>query len=178
MPDKDGGFDGRYHVTDEILDRAMRKDSRACAIALAIEAARPGLKNVSVDLATIRYTDPKSGKRYIHLTPGIAVHTLTAQDRGVPRKRWKPFYFRLPKTAAYVHEARRTNARKDRGRRLTKASRTTVEAKGGTIPREALSNAPTHKRKLSPVLEDDVPSNDRAYYMARKRQYGLRALVR
>ena len=40
-------------------------------IAEAVRAARPDVRNVAVDLGTIRWTDQKSGKRVTFRTPEL-----------------------------------------------------------------------------------------------------------
>jgi hypothetical protein len=42
------------------------------AIAEAVRAARPDVRNVVVDLGPIRWTDPKSGQRVTFDTPAVA----------------------------------------------------------------------------------------------------------
>jgi len=61
-------------------------------IAEAIKIARPGAKSISVDLATIRYTNAEKGVRYTYLTPRIAQVQLVRFDQG---KTPDPFEFQL-----------------------------------------------------------------------------------
>lgn len=72
----------KANVTQALVDRATKRDSRHCMIAEAIQAARPDYKNVTVDLATIRWTNPRTGKRYVALTPQEARVALVAFDQG------------------------------------------------------------------------------------------------
>lgn len=69
-------------LTPENLERAKQSQSHACVIADAIKQL--GYHRPSVDMATIRFTDPESGQRYTYLTPGIAQHILLAFDQGWP----------------------------------------------------------------------------------------------
>jgi hypothetical protein len=55
-------------------------------------------KNISVDIATIRFTDKKLGQRFIYLTPPIAQQSLVDFDQG---REVKPFGFEL-RTAVQV----------------------------------------------------------------------------
>src|SRR5262245_57512785 len=67
---------GLVRVTDELIETALPKNSEHCMIADAVKIAFPGAKGVSVDLATIRFSDPEKGLRYIYLTPRIAQTAL------------------------------------------------------------------------------------------------------
>jgi hypothetical protein len=76
----------KVKVTRELIERATQRDSRHCMIAEAIKAANPRYLNIAVDLQTIRYTDPRTRKRYTCLTPQTAGHALVEFDQG-PRGR-------------------------------------------------------------------------------------------
>ena len=151
-----------YEVTAELLERAVRKDSRHCLVAEAIKAAQPELRNVSVDLATIRYTDPKRGKRLVFLTPLRAQAAIISFDAGVPAERWEPFTFHLPRKAVQEHEAKQTTSRKDRARRVVKVNgaRGVPQVKGGE------------------PLPHTIGASGNGVRVGRRREYGLRALVR
>lgn len=82
----------KFTVTPELIDRATQRDSRHCMIAEAIKATRPDWQNIIVDLATIRWTNPRTGKRYICLTPEICGERLVDFDRGNPVE---PFTFNI-----------------------------------------------------------------------------------
>lgn len=82
----------RVHVTQEIIDASTRRDSSHCMIADAIKAAVPEAAYVSVDLATIRFTDLNAGCRYVYLTPRHAQSALLAFDQG---KKPEPFTVQL-----------------------------------------------------------------------------------
>jgi hypothetical protein len=69
-------------VTAPLIERATQRDSRHCMIAEAILAARPDFRHVMVDLATIRWTNPRTAKRYVALTPEKAAVALVAFDQG------------------------------------------------------------------------------------------------
>lgn len=61
-------------------------------IAEAVKAAMPHARFVSVDLQTIRWSDPKKGLRYVALTPRVAQISLVEWDQGeIP----SPFNFQL-----------------------------------------------------------------------------------
>ena len=70
-------------------------------VAEAIRAARPDVRNVAVDLGTIRWTDPKSGKRVTFVTPASVRYALTAMTRG---DRPEPFRFILGRAARVMRD--------------------------------------------------------------------------
>src|SRR5262245_30493600 len=61
-------------------------------IAEAIQQQRPEWKQILVDLQTIRWTNPRTSKRYVALTPEVAGSALVAFDRG---EQIAPFSFSL-----------------------------------------------------------------------------------
>lgn len=71
-----------FEVTAEIIEESIPKESSHCMIADALKAAMPNASYVSVDLATIRFTDRAAGRRYIYLTPRTAQQALIAFDQG------------------------------------------------------------------------------------------------
>jgi hypothetical protein len=71
-----------FQVSAEQIAKATRKDSSHCMIAEALRDAMPSAEYVSVDLATIRFTDTLAGRRYIYLTPGPAQMALIDFDQG------------------------------------------------------------------------------------------------
>ena len=87
-------------VTQDLIDGAKPEDSSHCMIAEALKVALPNAVQVSVDLATIRYSDRKRRKRYMILTPPIAQRNLLMFDQADPEL--KPFEFRLPPPAQIV----------------------------------------------------------------------------
>jgi hypothetical protein len=61
-------------------------------IAAAIRSARPEMRNIAVDLGTIRWTDPKTGRRVTFATPVVVRTALLAfADGAAPA----PFRFIL-----------------------------------------------------------------------------------
>lgn len=82
----------KVEITEELIERATQRDSRHCMIAEAIQAMRPDYRNIMVDLATIRWTNPRTRRRYVCLTPERAAAALVAFDQGRPVE---PFSVRL-----------------------------------------------------------------------------------
>src|SRR5437899_12903658 len=79
-------------VTDEDISKAKLAHSGACVNAEAIKRCLPGVKHVAVDLATIRFTETKTGDRYTFLTPRAAQLGVVQWDQGVAPQ---PFVFSL-----------------------------------------------------------------------------------
>jgi hypothetical protein len=75
-------------------------------IAEAIKEQLPDVRSVSVDIQTIRFTDPKKGIRYIYPTPRLAGMALINFDQGV-----KPEPFTVKLTNAHVLRSRGTLVR-------------------------------------------------------------------
>jgi len=72
-------------------------------IAAAVRAARPDVRNIAVDLGTIRWTDPKSGRRVTFATPVVVRDALLALAGGaVPQ----PFRFILGHATSAVRPVR------------------------------------------------------------------------
>jgi hypothetical protein len=69
-------------------------------IAEAIQAARPDVRNIAVDLGTIRWTDPKTRRRVVFDTPAVRDALLGFAGGAMPR----PFRFILERAARVVRE--------------------------------------------------------------------------
>jgi len=83
-------------ITAEIIAQSVARHSGHCFIAEAIRAAYPHFTTVTVDLATIRFSDPEKRLRYIYLTPRIVQVAIILFDRGEPPE---PFRFVLWRAA-------------------------------------------------------------------------------
>lgn len=79
-------------VTPELIEHSKTRDSSHCMIAEAVKQAYPGAAFVSVDLQTIRFSDPGKGERYTYLTPRISQVALINFDQGHAPE---PFQFQL-----------------------------------------------------------------------------------
>jgi hypothetical protein len=102
------------NVTASIIETAIPENSSHCMIADAIKAAAINKKmrigKVLVDLATIRFTDRDTGRRYTCLTPQIGQQAIVKFDRG---EKPEPFAFRLKPTLITEKAHRdRTNVHK------------------------------------------------------------------
>jgi len=79
-------------VSQKHIDDAIPADSAHCMIADGIKESLPHVKHISVDIGSIRYSDPKKGLRYTFLTPRPAQWALVQYDQGVKPE---PFNFDL-----------------------------------------------------------------------------------
>ncbi|HYW86412.1 MAG TPA: hypothetical protein VFB50_01475 [Chloroflexota bacterium] len=148
------------NVTEELIDAAIPLDSSHCMIADAIKVAVPEARSVIVDLAAIRWTNSKEGKRYIYFTPGSVQDVLLQFDNGT-----KPQPFRFVLRAP----AQVTNSGPDkikRGGRVTQGfvnvtgdSRDSSTKIGGTAPGLGpLSNMPaTPESQRGARQQADMP---------------------
>lgn len=146
-------------VTQEIIDTSAQRDSSHCMIADAVKRAVPEAKYISVDLATIRFTDVNAGVRYIYLTPRKAQQALLDFDHGD-----KPEPFTVKISGAHVLLA--GNARKGKTS-LTPApnGRDAVRNGGEAPPIGPLASGMTGR-----------PTPD--VRTGRRREFGLRAIIR
>lgn len=160
----------KVSVTQPLIERATQRDSRHCMIAEAITAARPEFQRVMVDLATIRWTNPRTGKRYIALTPEKAAVALVAFDQG---EEVEPFDLNLVPIQITS------------GRKVVE-TRAEAEAAGRKVPRKSSTRS---RRKVSvdtkgqPTIEGGVPLpagelSNVAKSGRRYRAYGRRILAK
>jgi hypothetical protein len=106
------------------------QNSSHCMIADALKAAMPTAKSIAVDLATIRFTDPKTGLRYIYLTPPRAQRALAQFDQGL---KVEPFPIRLTRPAQVIQSGRKAS-QKQQGVRAPSNDRCVPTRLGGKVP--------------------------------------------
>jgi len=163
-------------VTEEIIEQSMKKgrrDSRHCMMADALRAAYPDARAISVDLATIRFSDPKRGLRFTYMTPRIGQVELVKFDQGVKPK---PYSFQLRAPQVSRSGSNRTP------KLMTAEERRKRSAQGhrlnATLRKQGLrkdENAGTVLRRVggrTPPLQVD----DANIPFSRRRAFGLRAL--
>lgn len=158
-------------VTDTMIEQAKPRDSQHCMIADALKAAYPTAQRISVDLATIRFTDPEKGLRYTYLTPRSVQSELVKFDLG---KVTDPFQFRV-RQGQVTRSGRKGDEIKDKARQ--EAGR-----KGGAISAERLRKQSLRRShnavservggKAPPIQRDTVTKVP----FSRRRAFGLRAL--
>jgi hypothetical protein len=147
-------------VTQEIIDRSAVRDSSHCMIAEAVKAAYPTATYISVDLATIRFTDESAGFRYIYLTPQKAQAALLDFDQG---DKPAPFSFRT--RAAQIMRSGRKSGSGSRAATLQPndgSDRVPVKI-GGDLP------------PVGPLVGGRPGGGSRT---GRRRAFGLRAIIR
>jgi hypothetical protein len=71
-------------ITEENRQAAIESNSGGCLIADALK--RAGWLNPTVDMATIRVTDPETKNRLTYLTPPAGQHILLSFDQGWPEE--------------------------------------------------------------------------------------------
>ena len=69
----------------------------------AVRAARPDVRNIALDLGTIRWTDPKTGRRATFATPAVVRDALLGLADGI---RPEPFRFVLGRRARAARSIR------------------------------------------------------------------------
>jgi hypothetical protein len=84
----------RCSVTDTHIADSLQRSSSACAIAEALKQQIPNAIFVSVDLASIRWTDRVKQIRYVCLTPICAQELIVNFDQGL-REKLHPISFDL-----------------------------------------------------------------------------------
>lgn len=165
-------------VTEDIIEAAIPRDSSHCMIAEAIKKAFPGARNVSVDLQTIRFTDPEKPLRYTYLTPRPAAVALVNFDSG---EKPEPFAVRLHGAHVTASGAKPKNAKRllseeeiAQRRAAAKASlsRQTLRSEGSEhdVPRRVGGRPP-------PVLRTKT-AEGKSIPFPRRREFGQRAFVR
>ncbi len=95
------------HITEDIIDKAVPRDSGHCIWADAVKAAYPDAQRIAVDVQTIRFSDPKKGLRFTYLTPRVAQVSLINWDQGI-----KPNVFSCLLRAGHVTRMTLKNERK------------------------------------------------------------------
>jgi len=168
----------RVTITPELLERGVKKDSRHCVIAEAIKEQNPHFKNILVDLQTIRWTNPRTGKRYICLTPEVASSLLVAFDQG---HEIEPVAFALRPTqiTASATVARRTGghgAKAIDGQLVLHGGKPTRvgHLRGSSSVAQAARNARADRQREAAGPAEGASNVARS--AARYRQYGLRLL--
>lgn len=171
----------KVNITPELVERAVQRDSRHCMIAEAIKEQNPHYVHILVDLQTIRWTNPKTAKRYVCLTPEAAAQALVAFDQGRPIE---PFSFSLrtsqitPTTAAAKKEGGHGHKQIDGQMTIHGGTPTRTGHLGGS---SSVYNAnKTAKREAAARADEPaVVSGDESNVKrstSRYRQYGRRIL--
>ena len=94
-------------VKRDNIDNAVVRNSSLCMTADAIQQAMPWAKHISVDTQSIRFSDPKSKKRFVFLTPANAQRAILEYDSG---QKPAPFSFQLNLDHGYARPMRSQQA--------------------------------------------------------------------
>lgn len=173
-------------VPVDIIERACQRDSRHCMVAEAIKAENPSWKSIEVDLAVIKWTNPRTKKRYTALTPQSIRDSIFEFDQGRPVE---PFSFNL-KPIHYVRSMVGTRPgtkegkaaiaekrRQERHPRVANSSPTVIEG-GPTIGHGHMGGAPSSGTNAEHLQRptSTTPGGNIQLSGGRYRQYGLRQL--
>jgi len=148
-------------------------------IAEAIKKAYPKATYVSVDLQTIRFTDPDKGLRYTYLTPRTAQQGIVQFDQGVEVE---PFSVRLKN--GQVTEAGRKGNKSSKSYNVDPEVQSAKGRKGGRVSKGIkLPGGEGVLHQEHPTALGTVPariggSPPPMTPFGRRREFGLRALVR
>jgi hypothetical protein len=149
-------------VPQDIIDTSTERDSSHCMIADAIRRAVPKATYISVDLATIRFSDMAAGLRYVYLTPRSAQAALLAFDHG---EKPKPFKVRLEG----AHVLLTGNAKK---------ARASLEPKYGDKGKGKPVRTGGQAPPVGPLHRGAGSSRHDDARTGRRREFGLRAIIR
>jgi len=162
----------RLAVTEDLVQAALPADSGHCMIADAVKAAVPNAKAVSVDLATIRWTDPRMGRRYIYFTPPSVQRALLLFDNAVLPK---PFTFVLRAPAQIVRSG---EERSKRGGRVTQGMAEVIGDSEGRQTKIGGSTPGLGALSSQPNRVKNLPSEENRIMRGNRRQYGMRSMGR
>jgi hypothetical protein len=161
-----------FAVTQPIIDSACQRDSSHCMIAEALAAAIPAASFISVDLATIRFSDLEAGKRYVYLTPRRAQEALLQFDQGE-----SPPPFRI--TLEHAHVLPTGNARNARAELVPSRKgngKIPIRVGGESPPLGPLAGGAP--KKPTPGANNGAGAGNTMNGRGRRREFGLRAIIR
>jgi hypothetical protein len=175
-PGHSGGRGIVLVITEEIINAAIQRDSSHCVIADALRAAVPNAQRVSVDIQTIRFTDPMSERRYIYLTPALCQMILVDFDQG---RKPAPMAIRLGNPSQITRSGSTVTKREANQRRAAEEKAAKVAAADGGKVR-----APSKRRGViagghgNPTIlgGDPPPIAALSSTRGRRRTFGLRSL--
>jgi hypothetical protein len=163
-------------IDDHLINMAVQNDSGHCMIAEGVKLAWPGARHVSVDLQTIRFSDPVTRMRYTYLTPRIAQKALCEFDEGI---RPEPIVFQLREGQVTRSGRKRKDEPVTQSEKQSEAHREGLKQAHLIIRRQ--DRIPERSGGRTPPIgalaggdEDALTKIPRG----RRRQFGLRALDR
>jgi hypothetical protein len=163
-------------VTKEAIEQAKPRDSGHCMVADSVKAAFPDAEYVSVDLATVRFTDPRKGLRYTYLSPRSVATALVQWDAGIVPEPWK---FRI-RNGHVTRAGKRTASLAQQQTPKQRAARVKVGKKAAALLAKTRLRRGSSEQSvpdrvggktppLMPVKGDNIA-------FSRRRAFGLRAL--
>ena len=161
----------KVDVTQEIIDDSCQRDSSHCMIAEAVREALPTATYISVDLATIRFTDPQAGRRYIYLTPRKAQEEILRFDQG---EKSEPFSIKLQ--GAHVlptGSANKARAQLQDENNGSTQKKVPTRVGGRTPPIGPLAGGPSTGLSGHKNTGEAGPMRT-----GKRREFGLRAIIR
>lgn len=131
-------------ITPEQHERAIKSASGGCLIADAIKEQYPQFSGVTVDMATIRVSERKTGKRFTYLTPPSAQHLLLSFDQGWPQSTERI----MIKRAVKITPIRTASSRKKIKREARKAELEAKVAAGEPLTRSERASLTKLQKEL------------------------------
>jgi hypothetical protein len=131
-------------VSKEMIAAASRRNSSHCMIAEAIKQTWPDIKFVSVDMQTIRFSDPERGERLFYLTPRKAQLALINFDQGNVVEDFS-FVLRAPHISRMHKRVRPLPEETFKEKRAPKETRRIVKTNGLSITKTIGPNMPSYR---------------------------------
>jgi len=138
----------KIQILEEDINKACRRDHRNCMLVLAIKRQLPNVEKVTVDLMTIRFSDPEKGLRFVYHTPQSGKEALAHFDQG---DIVKPFGMRLGSGHA-------TSLKKG-GQRIHKFGLPSMEIKNRPTSTGGIERTDTVGGTTAPVQRPRHPSH-------------------
>lgn len=141
-------------IDETMIDNAIRRDSRHCMIAEAIQALLPGMTSVTVDVSTIRFSDPKKRLRYVYYTPPRAAWAIVHFDQGIKPDAFT-FNLRNASTITRTASGKRPAAEAQTDRAISVSTRNARKAAGARARSKQLEqiSAPNLDEPFEPPKE-------------------------
>lgn len=143
-------------VSEEIIAESTSADSSHCMIAEAIKKAVPDATGVSVDIQTIRFSDPKKRMRYVYITPRMAQVALVDFDAGLKPK---PFRFRLDRAHISAMRSKNTPITHPERSRMTPARTAALEKARSSRAQESAGATTAAERRNQANRDERAAAN-------------------
>jgi hypothetical protein len=165
---------GLVFINKEILRSAEKRNSAHCAIAHALAVKYPWATSVSVDLQTIRFSNPDKKLRYVYLTPRIAQEYVVSFDQG---EHSDAFSFKLSHghvMSMYTKSPQEKKGQKEYYENVRKNSKTYKAGEKLKRQRAVL----LQRNKGSVSVPEVIGGREPPIALNHRREYGLRAMRR